>query len=187
MTDTDIATTRAHPLHGALVRAWNAVTWAIPPQAWIDTAVAALTAPNPATEPHRHDEPEALANCSANTLNELKRLYAETRQTRTATTCRHRELADLKELVRQRAIDTLIDNPNLHDSLHEALDTWNMRGIPTDHTVTVTVPLTITIAATDEADAREQAARLLEQRINGLGYEVSADLDAVQYTAVTSD
>ena len=62
-----------------------------------------------------------------------------------------------------------------------------MRGIPTDHTVTVTVPLTITIAATDEADAREQAARLLEQRINGLGYEVSADLDAVQYTAVTSD
>ena len=53
--------------------------------------------------------------------------------------------------------------------------------------MTVTVPLTITIAATDEADAREQAARLLEQRINGLGYEVSADLDAVQYTSVTSD
>jgi hypothetical protein len=47
---TDFATTApeataSYPLRAALIRAWNTVTWAIPPDSWLDAAVAALTAP----------------------------------------------------------------------------------------------------------------------------------------------
>jgi hypothetical protein len=176
-----------HPLRTALTRAWNAATWAIPPDAWLDAAVDALTNPPHDTGPHAHPDPAELGSCGDQTVTELRRLHTEIRTARTATRCRRRELTDLQTRVRQRAIGTLTDNPELEDALRDALTVWGLPGIPTDYTVELTVPMAVTVAATDEDDARREAAALLEHRVNALGLEVSVDLATVQYTAISTD
>jgi hypothetical protein len=173
-----------HPLRAALVRAWNAATWAIPPDRWIDAAVVALTTVPAAADPHTHHDPAEHRACRDQTVDELRRLHTGARTTRAAAVARRRELTDLKARVRQRAIDTLADNPELDDALRDALTAWGLPGIPTEYTVDVTVPITVTVAATGEDDARHEATALLHQRIGALGYEVSADLTAIEYTAV---
>jgi hypothetical protein len=166
-------------LRNALANAWNDHTSTAAPDAWLDATVTALTQPTSLSDPvHRHDDPAVLARCATGSLNELRRLHDEARQAQAGTARRQRALTDLKTQVRQRALDTLTDNPDLDGDLRDALTAWNLPGIPTDHTVQVTVPLTVTVPATDHTDAEREAIRLLERRVSNLGYDITANLTA---------
>jgi hypothetical protein len=190
MTDlatTDPAEAPSQPLRDALVRAWNAATWAIPPQAWLDAAATALTATPPASDPHDHGQPADLTSCNQQAVAELRCVHAATRMALGAARNRRHDLESLRTFVRQRAIDTLDDNPGLTDTLREALTDWSLPPIPTDFTVEVTVPMTVRVSAADAHDARRAADTLLRQRMAGLGYEVSADTDALVYGEVSNE
>jgi hypothetical protein len=166
-------------LRNALADAWSAYASTAAPDAWLNATVSALTQPTSLSDPvHRHDDPAVRARCAAGSLNEVRRLHDETRQAHAGRARRQRALIDLKSQVRQRALDTLTDNPDLDGDLRDALAAWNLPGIPTDHTVQVTVPLTVTVPATDHADAEREAIRLLERRVSNLGYDITADLSA---------
>lgn len=174
------------PLRDALADAWNAHTSTAAPDAWLDATVAALNQPTSLDEPnHQHDDRAALDRCTSGSLNEIRRLHAETRQAHAGTARRQRELTGLKARVRQRALDTLSDNPDLAEDLRDALNTWQLPAIPARHTVKVTAPLTVTVAATDHTDAQREAIQLLERRITALCYDINPDLGAAQYVAVT--
>jgi hypothetical protein len=173
-------------LRAALVKACHANTSAAPPEAWLDAATTVLTSPAPDIDPHVHQQPDEMLACLDDNLAEVRRLRAATSTASAAAADRRAELASLRLVVRQRAIDTLEDNPRLEETLHAALADWDLPPVPSDFTVHLTVPITVLVTATDEDEARREAASLL-RRIAGLGYGLSADLDAADYTAVTTE
>jgi hypothetical protein len=133
----DTVDTGRQRLTQQLASAWSATRpWADPPADWLTAAVTALTAATTvvcgqdAGEPDRVDASDLTR--WQDIAGHLRQLHSETRHHAAAAAMRRRQLTGLQAQVRQRAIDQLDDNPELEDSLRDALAEWGLPPIDAD-------------------------------------------------------
>jgi hypothetical protein len=112
---------------------WSATRpWTAPPADWLDAAATALATPVPlGTGESDHVGASDLVRWQE-AAEQLRLLRDQTRHHASAATTRRTQLTRLQAQVRQRAIDQLDDNPELEDSLRDALAEWGLPPIDRD-------------------------------------------------------
>jgi hypothetical protein len=176
------------PLRAVLAAAWGThATGVVEPDRWLDTALHLITRPALPASGDAGIDLTGLAVQLRASIAEVDRLHGETRAHTDAASLRRDELAALQRRVRRRALATLRDNPGLEDSLREALADWGLPPIPTDFTVEVSVPVTVTVTAGTADEARDRAAALLSEHLGYVDDHVTVHLDDATYDRVSND
>lgn len=171
-------------------QAWREVTGESMPD---DLLTAFLAASSPASEgpvaapEHDHTNGDDRIVCHARLIEDLLQARARTNRARHEAAEHRTGLRRLQLGVRTAGLGTLGENPDFEESLSEALADWGLPPIPSDHRVTLRVPITICVSAVDDDEAVRLAVSELSQELPRLPRQPLFCADEVEVVSVTSE
>ncbi|MEU1244209.1 hypothetical protein ABZ388_27985 [Micromonospora parva] len=172
-------------------QAWREVTGEPMPDDLLTAFLAAASSPAselPAAAcEHDHTNGDDRIVCHARLIEDLLQARARANRARHEAAEHLTGLRWLQLGVRTAGLGTLDENPDFEESLSEALADWGLPPIPSDHVVTLRVPITICISAVDDDEAVRLAVSELSEELLRLPRRPLFRADEVEVVSVTNE
>ncbi|MEU1249172.1 hypothetical protein [Micromonospora arida] len=171
-------------------QAWREVTGEPMPDDLLTAFLAAASnsaSGGPAACEHDHTNGDDRVVCHARLIEDLLQARARAYRARHDAAEHRTGLRRLQLGVRTAGLGTLGENPDFEESLSEALADWGLPPIPSDHVVTLRVPITICISAVDDDEAVRLAVSELSEELPRLPRRPLIRADEVEVVSVTNE
>ncbi|MDG4838290.1 hypothetical protein O7631_17365 [Micromonospora sp. WMMD967] len=172
-------------------QAWREVTGESMPDNLLTAFLAAASSPasdgSVAACEHDHTNGDDRSICHARLIEDLLQARARANRARHEAAEHRTGLRRLQLGVRTAGLGTLGENPDFEESLSEALADWGLPPIPSDHVVTLRVPITFCISAVDDDEAVRLAVSELSEELPRLPRRPLFSADEVEVVSVTNE
>ncbi|MEU8011751.1 hypothetical protein [Micromonospora parva] len=172
-------------------QAWREVTGESMPDDLLTAFLSAASSPasdgSVAACEHDHANGDDRSVCHARLIEDLLQARARANRARHEVVEHRTGLRRLQLGVRTAGLGTLGENPDFEESLSEALADWGLPPIPSDHVVTLRVPITFCISAVDDEEAVRLAVSELSEELPRLPRRPLFSADEVEIVSVTNE
>ncbi|CCH17730.1 hypothetical protein [Micromonospora lupini] len=173
------------------VQAWREVTGEPMPDDLLTAFLAAASSnasegPSVACE-HHHSNGDDRLVCHVRLIEDLLEARARTDRARHEAAEHRAGLRRLQLGVRTAGLGTLGENPDFEGSLSEALADWGLPPVPSNHMVTLRVPITICVSAVDGVEAVRLAVSELSEESPRLPRRPLFCADEVEVVSITTE